>query len=255
MLNLGSDDAPHDDGRRRLRRHPGAQRALLLAAQDDGRQERPHAAQDVAEFRREARIRVERLDHQRHDEAAMVRDGGVEEAGVDHLAQPCERVRCRRHLHLLQHVLLEAADAVLHGLEEELFLVAEVVVDGALGDAGIARDAVDGRALVAEAREAIDRRRHELLPRRLGPLGPRLAATPSADLERLREERAIKRRLADIEAFYAAVRARQRARLEAYANSTLLSDWEVADRWLQLKDEEGRLRADLARLARRGPES
>src|SRR5207253_1987035 len=70
----------------------------------------------------------------------------------------------------------EAADAVLHGLEEELFLVAEVVVDGALGDAGIARDAVDGRALVAEAREAIDRRRHELLPRRLGPLGPRLAA-------------------------------------------------------------------------------
>src|SRR5439155_12516964 len=109
-------------------------------------------------------------------EAAMVRDGGVEEAGVDHLAQPRERVRRRRHLHLLQRVLLEAADAVLHGLEEELFLVAGVVVDGALGDAGIARDAVDGRALVAEAREAIDRRRHELLPRRPGPLGPRLAA-------------------------------------------------------------------------------
>src|SRR5438552_9092163 len=65
-----------------------------------------------------------------------------------------------------------------------------------------------------------------------------LEVTPSADLERLREERAIKRRLADIEAFYAAVRARQRP--------TLLSDWEVADRWLQLKDEEGRLRADLA---------
>ena len=82
-----------------------------------------------------------------------------------------------------------------------------------------------------------------------------LEVTPSADLERLREERAIKRRLADIEAFYAAVRARQRARLEAYSNLTLLSDWEVADRWLQLKDEEGRLRTDLARLARRGPES
>jgi len=82
-----------------------------------------------------------------------------------------------------------------------------------------------------------------------------LEVTPSADLERLREERAIKRRLADIEAFYAAVRARQRARLgEPYSNPTLLSDWEVADRWLQLKDEEGRLRADLARLARRGPE-
>ena len=89
----------------------------------------------------------------------------------------------------------------------------------------------------------------------LAPAPLALEVTPSADLERLREERAIKRRLADIEAFYAAVRARQRARLEAYANSTLLSDWEVADRWLQLKDEEGRLRADLARLARRGPES
>ena len=82
-----------------------------------------------------------------------------------------------------------------------------------------------------------------------------LEVTPSADLERLHEERALKRRLADIEAFYAAVRARQRARLEAYSNPTLLSDWEVADRWLQLKDEEGRLRADLARLARRGPGS
>src|SRR6266550_4825380 len=84
------------------------------------------------------------------------------------------------------------------------------------------------------------------------PLAPEV--TPSADLERLHEERAIKRRLADIEAFYAAVRARQRARLEAYANSTLLPDWNVADRWLRLKDEEGRLRADLARLARRDPE-
>src|SRR5438046_10354615 len=105
----------------------------------------------------------------------MVRDRGVEEAGVAHLAQPCERVG--RWRHLLEHVLLEAADAVLHGFEEELFLVPEVVVDGALGDPGIARDAVDGRALVAEAREAIDRRGHELLPRRLGPLTPRLAAT------------------------------------------------------------------------------
>ena len=87
----------------------------------------------------------------------------------------------------------------------------------------------------------------------LAPAPLALEVTLSADLGRLREERAIKRRLADIEAFFAKVRARQRARLEAYANSTLLSEWEVADRWLQLKDEEGRLRADLARLARRGP--
>src|SRR5437867_2166078 len=39
-----------------------------------------------------------------------------------------------------------------------------------------------------------------------------LEVTPSADLERLREERAIKRRLADLEAFYAAVRAGSPAR-------------------------------------------
>ncbi len=89
----------------------------------------------------------------------------------------------------------------------------------------------------------------------LAPAPLALEVTPSANLERLREERAIKRRLADIEAFYAEVRARQRARLQAYANSTLLSDWMLADRWLQLKEEEGRLRGDLARLERRGPES
>jgi len=70
------------------------------------------------------------------------------------------------------------------------------------------------------------------------------AATPG----RLRQERLIKRRLAEIEAFYAQVRARQRARLEAYASSTLLPDWVVADRWLEMRDEEIRLRAELARL-------
>src|SRR5207244_2698771 len=43
--------------------------------------------------------------------------------------------------------------------------------------------------------------------------------------------------------FYAEVRPRQRARSGADANSTLLPDWNVADRWLRLKDEEGRPRA------------
>ena len=38
----------------------------------------------------------------------------------------------------------------------------------------------------------------------LAPAPLALEVTPSADLERLREERAIKRRLADIEAFYTA---------------------------------------------------
>ena len=77
------------------------------------------------------------------------------------------------------------------------------------------------------------------------------AAAPSAGLEQLRQERALKRRLGEIEAFYACVRAQQLARLQAYANSTLLPDWIVADRWLQLKHEEGRLRAELGQLERR----
>jgi hypothetical protein len=92
--------------------------------------------------------------------------------------------------------------------------------------------------------------------REVGYLAPTTPAgaevvTLSTDLDRLRQERALKRRLGEIEGFYARVRARQRARLEAYSNSTLLPDWMVADRWLQLKDEEGRLRAELVRLERR----
>ena len=92
--------------------------------------------------------------------------------------------------------------------------------------------------------------------REVGYLAPAAASgtevvAPSANLERLRQERALKRRLGEIEGFYARVRARQLARLQAYASSTLLPDWMVADRWLQLKDEEGRLRAELVRLERR----
>ena len=101
-------------------------------------------------------IGVERLDHQRDDEAPVVRHGGVEEAGVDDPAEVRERHRSPGATSA-EHLLLEAPDAVLHGLEEQLFLVTEVVVDRALGDAGRARDAVDRGALVAEAREAIDR--------------------------------------------------------------------------------------------------
>ena len=92
--------------------------------------------------------------------------------------------------------------------------------------------------------------------REVGYLAPVPAAAPgdvapAAEPGRLRQERLIKRRLAEIDAFYAQVRDRQRARLEAYASSTLLPDWMVADRWLQMRDEEGKLRGELRRLERR----
>jgi len=75
-----------------------------------------------------------------------------------------------------------------------------------------------------------------------------LGIAPAA---RLTQERKIRRRLAEIETFYRDVRARQVARLLAYGqNSTLLPDWLVADRWLQMKEEEERLRAALADLER-----
>jgi hypothetical protein len=67
---------------------------------------------------------------------------------------------------------------------------------------------------------------------------------------RLGEERRIKRRLAEIERFRAQVRARQMARLQAFANSTLLPDWMVADRWLSMQDEEKKLQATLEELKR-----
>ncbi len=83
--------------------------------------------------------------------------------------------------------------------------------------------------------------------------GAPVAEPPGTGPDRLRQERLIKRRLAEIEAFYAQIRARQRARLESYASSTLLPDWAVADRWLEMRNEEIRLRAELARLE--GPAS
>lgn len=89
----------------------------------------------------------------------------------------------------------------------------------------------------------------------LGYVAGELEAAPPADEERpavsyetLRRERAIQRRLADIEAFYAMIRERQRARLEAFSDATLLSDWMIADRWMQMKEEEQKLRYELARL-------
>jgi hypothetical protein len=73
----------------------------------------------------------------------------------------------------------------------------------------------------------------------------------TSETELRRSERRLRRRLAEIEAFYRQVRDRQRARLQSYATSTLLPDWLVADRWMAAKDEETRLRATLAQLERR----
>jgi Domain of unknown function (DUF4124) len=78
-----------------------------------------------------------------------------------------------------------------------------------------------------------------------------VAAVESSPTELRRSERRLRRRLAEIEAFYKQIRDRQRARLESYATSTLLPDWLVADRWMAAKDEETRLRAALAQLERR----
>ena len=98
----------------------------------------------------------------------------MEEADVDDMTERRHRVQLRRHLG--EDLPLELADVVLDRLEEQLLLVAEVVVDRALGDARVARDAVDRRALVAEAREAVDRGAQERLARRLAPISPTAAA-------------------------------------------------------------------------------
>lgn len=83
-------------------------------------------------------------------------------------------------------------------------------------------------------------------------LEPVAVETPeSSETTRLRAERRIRRRLVEIESFYREIHDRQRARLESYADSTLLSDWQVADRWMAVKEEEARLRAALTQLERR----
>ena len=57
----------------------------------------------------------------------------MEEARVDHAAERGERVPGR--LDVAQHLALELADALRDGREEQVFLVAEVVVERALRDA------------------------------------------------------------------------------------------------------------------------
>jgi hypothetical protein len=78
-----------------------------------------------------------------------------------------------------------------------------------------------------------------------------VAAVQTSEATQRRAERGLRRRLAEIEHFYDEVRARQRARLEAYSNATLLADWMVADRWLSVKEEEARVRDALAEIERR----
>ncbi len=103
--------------------------AMMLA------QEGAEAAHHVAELRREAGVGVERLDHQRDDEAAVIALRGVLDADARRrCAAPATASVDRRDI--AEHAPLELPDAVLHGLEQQLVLVLEVVVDRALGDAG-----------------------------------------------------------------------------------------------------------------------
>jgi hypothetical protein len=87
--------------------------------------------------------------------------------GGDVDAHACNLGECARRIgrgtDSADDALLELGDAILDGFEEQLFLVAEVIVERALRDAGRTGDAVDRRALVAVACEAIDGDRHQLL--------------------------------------------------------------------------------------------
>jgi len=75
------------------------------------------------------------------------------------------------------------------------------------------------------------------------------------ELTRMQAERRLRRRLAEIEAFYQSVRTQQRRRLESWPVSTILPDWVVADHWMSVKEEEAKVRAALADLERRRPPS
>ena len=82
VLNLCSNDAPGDQRCDRLGCDVATEYALLLTPSDDAGEEGAHPAQDAAELDGQARIRIQRLDHQGDDEAAVVRHRRVEEAGV-----------------------------------------------------------------------------------------------------------------------------------------------------------------------------
>lgn len=77
-----------------------------------------------------------------------------------------------------------------------------------------------------------------------------------AEIDKRHQERVIRRRLDDIQAFQDNVRRRQRDRLlSSYANVELLSDWAVADRWMELQREQAGLTEQLRDLERRTPGS
>ena len=92
MLYLGSDDRTGDQRRRHLGDDVRPHRALSLPAPDEVGEEGAHAAEDALELGGQARIGVQRLDHQGDDEAAVIRDRRVQEAGVDHTAESGLRV-------------------------------------------------------------------------------------------------------------------------------------------------------------------
>jgi len=77
-----------------------------------------------------------------------------------------------------------------------------------------------------------------------------------AEMAKRHQERSIRRRLDAIQAYEDNVRRRQRERLlSSYANVELLSDWAVADRWMELQKEQAGLNEQLRDLERRTPGS
>ena len=125
-----------------------------------------------AELLREPRVVLQRLDHQRDDEAAWLAARGVLEADLgDAAASRGPSIADRQKV--LGDPPLELGSPVLHRREQQVFLVLEVVVERALVSPPPWRCG-RSRRLVAEAGEAFDRDVGEVAPpvgRRAGRAG------------------------------------------------------------------------------------
>ena len=153
VLQLGADDAAGEQLGRERRVDVATKHALLLAEADDAGEVAAKPSQNAAERFGKPRVRVERFHHQREDEAAV--DCSWWRCGTHTRAISRERAGgIGRGTDRSDDTMLELGDAILNGFEEQLFLVAEVVVERALRDARGARDAIDRGALVAVARRS-----------------------------------------------------------------------------------------------------
>jgi hypothetical protein len=145
-----------------------------------------------------------------------------------------------------------------HAIAVALLLLLPRVADA---DVWRWRDA-DGRLHYSDARARVPRSgvrlRTDIGLVSTAPLPRSSAAEVQATLEtydRLHLARRMLGRLADLDAFYDAVRARQAARLLYFGrtNAFLLPDWAVADQWMTARVEEQWLWSALAELEARKP--